>query len=478
MRIRDQLLNGPMGFGAAPLGNMFRNIPEDEAAATVDAAWRQGTRYFDTAPFYGAGLSEIRLGKQLARHKRDEYLLSTKVGRIILDEVETGKRDFGEKSGLFEFARPNRIVYDYSEKGALKSIEDSLKRIGVDRLDYVWVHDLAQDFHGDGWLAQFETARTGAFRALSKLRDEGVIKGWGLGVNRIEPVELLLSLADVKPDATLLAGRYTLLDHEHALQRLMPIAATKGVDIVIGGPYSSGVLAGGAHFEYQKASPEILARVQRIKAICDRYNVPIKAAALHFSLAHPASAAIIPGASRPERIKEDQEALNTTVPDDVWHELRAARLVAPDAPLPIDTHVVQAAASADIPVSPDEAWERIGGFGSLPDWLPYIPKSELSEGGRVRKLANPDGDTIIERLMAFDNEGRSYSYAILQAPFPVTNYLSTLRVEGSNSGKTCRVEWTGSFTPKGVSKAEAVKMFQGIYEDGLKALAAGLASRN
>ena len=131
MSIRSQLLNGPMGFGAAPLGNMFRNIPDDEAAATVEAAWQNGTRYFDTAPFYGAGLSEIRLGQQLAKHKRDEYLLSTKVGRIILDDVETGKRDFGEKAGLFEFGRPNRIIYDYSEKGTLKSIEDSLKRIGV-----------------------------------------------------------------------------------------------------------------------------------------------------------------------------------------------------------------------------------------------------------------------------------------------------------------------------------------------------------
>src|SRR5215468_9029884 len=136
MSVRENLLSGPLGFGAAPLGNMFRNIPDAEAEATVDAAWRQGTRYFDTAPFYGAGLSEIRLGKALAAHKRDEYLLSTKVGRLILDEVETGRRDFGEKGGIFESGRPNRIVYDYSEQGALKSIEDSLKRLGVDRLDF------------------------------------------------------------------------------------------------------------------------------------------------------------------------------------------------------------------------------------------------------------------------------------------------------------------------------------------------------
>jgi D-threo-aldose 1-dehydrogenase len=238
---------------------MFRDIPEGEAAATVDAAWGQGIRYFDTAPFYGAGLSEMRLGKALAKHKRDEYVLSSKVGRLILDEVETGGRDFGEKAGLFEFGRPNRIVYDYSGDGALRSIEDSLKRLGVNRPDFVWVHDIARDFHGDEWLARFETARTGAFRALTRLREQGVIRARGLGVNRVEPCELTLDLAEAQPDGFLLAGRYTLLDHERALQRLMPAAAAREVDIVVGGPYSSGVLAGGTHFEYQKAPPEILA---------------------------------------------------------------------------------------------------------------------------------------------------------------------------------------------------------------------------
>src|SRR5262249_48004423 len=161
----------------------------------------------------------------------------------------------------------------------------------------VWIHDLAQDFHGDAWLGQFEIARTGAFRALTKLREEKVIKGWGLGVNRIEPVELMLGLSEPTPDGTLLAGRYTLLDHEHALQRLMPAARARGVDIVVGGPYSSGILAGGKHFEYAAAPPRIIAKVAMIKALTERYKIPIKAAALQFSLAHPASAAVIPGAS-------------------------------------------------------------------------------------------------------------------------------------------------------------------------------------
>src|SRR5262245_35427461 len=342
MSIREYLPSGPLGFGTAPLGNMFRNIPDREASATVEAAWQEGTRYFDTAPFYGAGLAEIRLGQTLSRHKRDEYALSTKVGRIILDEVETGTRDFGEKAGLFEHGRPNKIVYDYSADGARRSIENSLKRMGVDRIDFVWVHDIAQDFHGDEWLAQFETARKGALRARTQLRSQGVIKGWGLGVNRIEPVELLLGLAEAKPDGTLLAGRYTLLDHEHALERLMPAAEAKGVDIVVGGPYSSGILAGGKHFEYADAPPAIVAKVEKIKALTERYHVPMKAAALQFSLAHPAVAAVIPGATKPERIREDHAALTVAIPDDFWRELRQQGLVAANAPLSIDARLALA----------------------------------------------------------------------------------------------------------------------------------------
>ncbi len=337
MKIRDALLNGPLGFGAAPLGNMFRNIPDEEAAATVDAAWAEGVRFFDTAPFYGAGLSEIRLGQGLSKHKRSEYILSTKVGRLILDEVEdVSARDFGEKGDIFKYGRPNKVVYDYSADGAKRSIEDSIKRMNVDRIDFVWVHDIAQDFHGDGWLGMFDVARKGAFVALDQLRDQKVIKGWGLGVNKVQPVEALLDLNEVRPDATLLAGRYTLLDHELALQRLMPAAEKKGVDIVVGGPYSSGVLVGGTHFEYAPASKEILAKVDKIRLLCAKYGISIKAAGLQFCLAHPASAAVIPGASKPSRIREDQAALGETVPDDFWRDLRSQGLVAPNAPLPID----------------------------------------------------------------------------------------------------------------------------------------------
>ncbi|EEL32251.1 MULTISPECIES: aldo/keto reductase [Bacillus cereus group] len=331
------LLKGTLGFGTAPLGNMYRNIPEEEAIATVDAAWDNGVRYFDTAPLYGSGLAEIRLGEALSKRNRDDYFLSTKVGRIISDELEDpSTRDLGEKGGLFEFGRKNKIINDYSADATLRSIEDSLKRLKTDRLDFVYIHDVAQDFYGDEWISQFEIARTGAFRALTQLRDEGVIKGWGLGVNKVESIELMLDLEEAKPNVSLLAGRYSLLDHERALQRVMPAAVKNNMDIVVGGPYSSGVLAGGAHFEYQKASPEIVAKVNKMKNLADRHGISIKAAALQFALANPAVAAVIPGASKPERIAEDQAALKTVIPAAFWEEMREQKLVAAHAPLPIN----------------------------------------------------------------------------------------------------------------------------------------------
>ena len=334
MALKD-ILPGTLGFGTAPLGNMFRDIPDAEARATVDAAWDDGIRYFDTAPLYGAGLAELRLGEALAERPRSDYVISTKVGRLILDEKEdVSARDQGEKGGLFAHGRDNRVVNDYSYDATLRSIEDSLERLRTDRIDIAWVHDVAQDFYGDAWLEKFESARTGAFRALDRLRDEGTIKGWGLGVNRVEAIELLLDLDEPRPDGCLLAGRYTLLDHDRALQRLMPKAAEQGVGIVVGGPYSSGALVGGPNFEYAPASQAILDKVARIKAIADRHGISMKAAGLQFSLANPAVAAVIPGASRPGRIAEDRAALEERVPTAFWRDLREAKLVHPDAPLP------------------------------------------------------------------------------------------------------------------------------------------------
>jgi D-threo-aldose 1-dehydrogenase len=329
------LIPGRLGFGAAPLGNMFRAIPEEEALATVSAAWDQGIRYYDTAPFYGAGLAELRIGEALADRARGDYVISTKVGRVILDEIEdVSLRDHGEKGDVFAHGRPNRIVNDYGYDATLRSLEDSLKRLRTDHVEIAFVHDLAQDFWRDEWLARFEEARRGAFRALDRLRDEGTIKAWGLGVNRVEPIELLLELDEPRPDLCLLAGRYTLLDHRRALQRLMPLAAERGIGIVAGGPYSSGALVGGPNFEYAPATPDVLDRVARIRALADRHGISVKAAGLQFCLANPAVAAVIPGASRPDRIAEDSAALAETIPAAFWTDLREAGLVDPAAPIP------------------------------------------------------------------------------------------------------------------------------------------------
>ncbi|MEQ1943111.1 aldo/keto reductase [Mesorhizobium sp. VNQ89] len=334
MTLKD-VLPGKLGFGAAPLGNMFRAIPEAEALATVEAAWNDGIRYYDNAPLYGAGLAELRMGEALAGKPRDEYVISTKIGHVILDEVEdVGARDLGEKSGVFAHGLPNKVLHDYSEDATLRSIEESLKRLRTDRIEIVWVHDLAQDFYGDEWIGLFESARKGAFRTLDRLREEGVIKAWGLGVNKVEPIELLLDLKEPRPDGFLLAGRYSLLDHDRALQRVMPMVAEHGLGIVVGGPYSSGALVGGPNFEYAPAKPAILDKVARIKAIAHRHGVSMKAAGLQFSLANPAVAAVIPGASQPSRIAEDRAALNEVVPADFWRELRQAGLINAAAPLP------------------------------------------------------------------------------------------------------------------------------------------------
>ncbi len=333
----DGLFPAKFGIGGVALGNGWHTNTNEQITATLNAAWDAGVRYFDTSPFYGFGLSERRLGHFLCQKPRAEYLLSTKVGRIFEADrhfFDTYNND--DPNTLWKQPSPFKYKYDYTAAGVRRAVEDSLERLGVPYLDMVMVHDLSPDNGelGDKWTEQFAIAAKGAFPELTRMRAEGLIKGWGLGVNKTEPVELLLNLANARPDATLLAGRYTLLDHAHALQRLMPAAAAKGVDIVVGGPYSSGILAGGANFEYQAASPEIIARVEKIKALASRHDVPVKAAAVQFALAHPAVAAVIPGASKPSRIAEDHAALKAAIPADFWREMREQGLVAPDAPLP------------------------------------------------------------------------------------------------------------------------------------------------
>ncbi|WP_407527963.1 aldo/keto reductase [Methylobacterium oryzisoli] len=318
-------LPGPLGFGGAPLGNMFGVVDEDTAEAALAAAWDTGVRYFDTAPHYGSGLSEHRFGTVLRRCPREAFVLSTKVGRLLRpDRTRPENPPFVE--GL-----PFRVEVDYSHDAAMRSIEDSFQRLGLAQIDIAFVHDLAPDHLGDAWEAQFEVARTGVFRALTALREQGVIKGWGLGVNRTEPCIRALEQAD--PDVFLLAGRYSLLN-QPALERLFPMCEERGVRVVVGGPYNSGLLAGGRTFEYQDAPPEMVAKRDRIAAVCAVHGADIRAAALQFCAAHPVVAAIIPGAKGPEKVKENARLMTSTVPSALWDDLRKEGLIPAGAPTP------------------------------------------------------------------------------------------------------------------------------------------------
>jgi D-threo-aldose 1-dehydrogenase len=315
---------GPLGFGGAPLGNMFGVVDDQTAEAAVGAAWDCGIRYFDTAPHYGSGLSEHRFGHVLRRQERDAFVLSTKVGRLLVpDESRPENPPF--KSGW-----PFRPVYDYSADGARRSIEDNLQRMGLARIDVVFIHDIAEDHHGAAWTELFDAAMTGAAAALTRLREEKVIRAWGLGVNLTEPCLRALDRSD--PDVFLLAGRYSLLDQSGL--ELFDACAERGVSAVVGGPYNSGLLAGGSTYEYAAAPPDKIAARDRIAAIARDHDVDLRAAALQFCAAHPVVAAVIPGAKRAERVQENVELMREQVPPEFWSALRRSGLVREDAPMP------------------------------------------------------------------------------------------------------------------------------------------------
>lgn len=318
-------LNGPLGFGSAPLGNLFAPIPEPVAAATIAAAWDEGVRHFDTAPHYGAGLAEHRLGTALRARPRDAYLLSTKIGRL-LEPAEVPNPAEG-----FHDALPFRRRIDYSAAGTVRSIEDSLQRLGLRRVDIVYIHDVAEDWHGPAWKDRFEEAMTGAAQVLTAMRDRGEILGWGLGINRVEPA--LLALERARPDVFLIAGRYTLLD-QTALARLFPACAARGARVVLGGPYNSGLLAGGTTFNYETAPADLVARAQALDAACARHGVPLKAAALQFCAAHPVVAAVIPGARSPGEVHENAAMMRYPIPPALWLNLKRSGLLPDAAPTP------------------------------------------------------------------------------------------------------------------------------------------------
>lgn len=319
-----------LGLGSAPLGNMGRVLSETESDEVVGTAWACGVRYFDTAPLYGHGLAETRIGRALKAKSRDDFLLSTKVGRL-LSPCSAGE----EAAGIYLSPPPFRVSFDYRRDGVLRSFEASLARLDVDRLDILYVHDLEPGTHGsaEAYEARWsELTNGGGWRALDELRAEGVVAAIGMGVNDSAPCQRVL--AEFDPDLFLVAGRYTLLE-QGPLRGLLPACQRRGVGVVVGGPYNSGILARrGGWYDYARAPAQVLERVDRLSAVCDRFGVPLKAAALQFPIAHPAVVSVIPGGQTPEEVAGNARLTVEPIPDELWACLKSERLLDSSAPTP------------------------------------------------------------------------------------------------------------------------------------------------
>lgn len=318
-----------MGFGSAPLGNYLRPLSEEDCDRTVAAAWDSGMRYFDTAPLYGLGLSEMRVGRLLARRPRKDFIVSTKVGRLLRPCAKE------EVNGFFFVETPQvRFHYDYSYDGVMHSYEESLKRLGLDRVDILYVHDICGLVHGGREASEAriqELIETGGWRALTELRDSGAVLAIGAGVNEWEPCARLLELVD--PDLFLLAGRYTLLE-QVPLDTLFPECAKRGVGIVAGGPYNSGILAGGTTYNYAEAPADVVTRARAIDAVCRKHGVTLPAAALQFILGNPLVVSVIPGGQTAAETKQNAAVLDEAIPAALWRELKERKLLHPKSPTP------------------------------------------------------------------------------------------------------------------------------------------------
>lgn len=323
-----------IGFGAAMLGNLHRPMGDSDAHETLTAALDAGMTYVDTAPRYGHGLSERRVGDVL--RERRGVALSTKVGRLFHANTTLG--GYAERNG-FCSPLPFESVYDYSYGGIMRSYEDSLQRLGLARIDILYVHDIGRLTHGEGHARTFAELTGGGFRALEELRASGAIAGFGLGVNEWEVCLEAMAHADL--DVILLAGRYTLLEQE-ALSSFLPACVERAISVVIGGAYNSGILATGTRrggtplYDYAPAPAPVLERVRRLEAVCDEFDVPLAAAALQFPLAHPAIVSVIPGLESGARVAETVELYRTEIPHGFWVRLRDAKLLRAEAPLPGD----------------------------------------------------------------------------------------------------------------------------------------------
>ena len=322
-----------LGFGTAPLGDLFVTLSEAEAEATIASAWAAGIRMFDTAPWYGRGQSEHRTGRFLYRQPRRDFVLSTKVGRVLRAPADPEAFDgTGWAGGL-----PFDHRFDYSYDGIMRAYEDSLQRLGMTRIDLLVIHDLDFWFHATEQkvTAYLNQLFTSGWQALAELKAAGRIRGIGAGINELGMMPRFLDMVDI--DFFLLAMRYTLLEQE-TLATELPRCAERGVGIVIGGVFNSGILATGAvpgaKYNYVDAPPEVMDRVRRIEAVCRRHDVPLAAAALQFPLGHPSVASVIPGALNPGHVERNVAQFRMAIPPDLWAELKAEKLLHADAPTP------------------------------------------------------------------------------------------------------------------------------------------------
>ena len=322
-----------LGFGGAGLGNLFRELAEDDAIAAVHESFASGVRYFDTAPFYGFGLSELRVGKAL-RGAQPPPVISTKVGRRL---VPTGPQDAAVgREGYFS-ARPFAPVFDYGYDSVMRSHAESLERLGVARVDILLCHDIGRLTHGDAHATRSSEFITGGYRAMHELRAAGTVRAIGLGVNEAEVCVELLQHCDL--DCILLAGRYTLLE-QPALETLLPLCEQRGVSLICGGPFNSGILAAGSragantHYNYAAPPPAVLERVSRLEQLCGDFSVPLQAAALQFPLGHPRIASVVAGCASGAEARNCAAMYSHPIPPGFWRALRERGLVDVRAPLP------------------------------------------------------------------------------------------------------------------------------------------------
>jgi D-threo-aldose 1-dehydrogenase len=314
-----------LGLGCATLGGHRVPVTPEEAEATVRAAWEKGVRYVDCAPFYGYGQAERCVGDALREMPRDEWVLSTKVGRLLRPRTQV------PASEPYRHPLPFNTAFDYTYDGVMRAFEDSLQRLGLARIDVLYAHDIGAGQHRDAHPEVMRTFRDGGYRALEKLRREGLIRAIGIGVN--EPEVLLEAMEWGDWDAFLLASRYTLLE-QGPLDDLLPKCVRSGISIVVGAVHNTGILAGRDSWNYRPAPPEIAARVDAIGAVCDSHRVPLIAAALQFPLAHPAVSAVLPGPRNVQEMEENSDLLRYPIPTALWGDLRNAKLLHPDAPTP------------------------------------------------------------------------------------------------------------------------------------------------